>query len=156
MDHGVYVAAHIVAACGALVSGVGALVFPNGSKMHRRFGKGYLVGWAGLSGSGMAFNFTHAGMGAFAILAVVGALFVAAAFALVKLKTRASKSWRRAHYLCMAASLAALLGPTSNQVLWHLGLEYPKPVFWVVICAPWLALLVYARRLDATYAVSRR
>jgi hypothetical protein len=135
--------------------GILAFVFPNGSRAHRRVGVAYLVCWVGIAGLGLVFKSGHAGWSAFDVLAAVGGALVLAAFACVKLKKRIGRQWKRAHYLCMIGSVAALLGPSVNQALWNLGLDYPKPVFFALIAAPWLVMPLWAMRVDATYAPKR-
>jgi uncharacterized membrane protein len=149
------VGVHIAVACGALVTGAGALVVASGTKVHRRLGIGYLVCWGWLAGSSLLFASRHSGTSAFEVLAIVGGVSVAIAYLQVRLRKKLGRRWMRRHYVWMLFSLAALLGPTTNQLFWHLGLDYPKAVFFLVLGAPWLLVPFYVRKLDARYGFAK-
>jgi len=154
MDHSILVRGHIAMAVTALVTGFGALVFPNGTKTHRRLGVAYLAAWSLLGTTAFVFGSSHRGMSMFEIETTIGLVSVAVAYGCVLFRKRIGKRWMRWHYLFMLASLAALLGPTTNQVLWHLGLDYPKWIFYAIIAAPLVAVPLYKRRLDGRYRLA--
>jgi uncharacterized membrane protein len=149
------VGVHIAVASAAHVTRFGALAFPNGTKTHKRLGVGYLVCWGVLAVTAFFFGAQHAGVGAFEVCTTLGATSVIVAYGQVLLRKRSGKRWMRRHYIWMLLSLAALLGPTTNQILWHLGLNYPKLVFFLIIGAPWTVVPFYVRRLDARYGKYR-
>ena len=141
----------MAAACLALASGFGALRFPNGTRTHKRLGVVYLAAWGLLSVSGFTFVSSRPGIDAFGVCAPVGTLSVAMAYGHVLFRRRLGRGWLRGHYQWMLLSLAALLGPSTNQLLWHLGLDYPREVVYLVCGAPLLVWPFYRRRLDLRY-----
>lgn len=148
--------AHMVMACVALLAGIGALVFPNGTKRHKRLGVVYLVSWAFVGVTGLFFGRKGARVSGFEICAGLGMLSTAIAWGCVLLRKRIGASWLHAHYLFMLMSMAALLGPTSNQLVWNLGFDPPRWTFWALIVAPWFVVLPYKKRLDLRFMPKRR
>jgi hypothetical protein len=146
------VQAHVLAAILALLTGIGALVFPNGTKTHKRLGIGYLAAWALVGGTGIFFVARPPHVRAFGVCLGLGVICTAIAWTFVLFRKRIGKSWLRGHYLFMLCSLAALLGPSTNQLLWNLGLEYPKWVFYALVVAPWAVVPFGKRWLDARFA----
>ena len=147
---------HVCSALAGLALGIAALRFPNGTPVHRRIGKGYLLAWVGIGASGFALGADSTSISPFEILTVVGLLFVVLAYGAVLFRRRIGRQWLRYHYRWMTTSLAALVVTAMNQTLLQTVGLYPRWLFWALVLSPFVYMPALHRRLDEQYGFARR
>ena len=145
---------HICSAVAGLALGIAALRFPNGTRTHRRIGKGYLAAWVGIGASGFALGADSPSVSPFEVLTVIGLLFVAAAYGAVLFRRRIGRRWLRYHYVWMTTSLAALVVTALNQTLLQTVGAYPRWVFWALVLSPFAYMPALHRRLDRRFGLA--
>lgn len=146
---------HIGAAVGALITGVLAVRFPNGTRAHRRLGKAYMGMWITLFVGGVIIGWGRPGISAFEVLNALGMSFVTLGYALIPLRRRIGPRWVSLHYICMLTSLAFIIVAAANQMLPRIGVPYPWWGLVVLSILPFFVIPPYVARLDRRY-VRRR
>lgn len=152
MLHTSIVTIHVVGAVAALISGVLAVRFPNGTPRHRGMGKLYVTAWVVFGTTGIYLGAQRPGISPFEVLNVAGALFAGMGIYSIRARKRLGTAWKRLHYRSMLISYAFVAVATLNQILIRLGFEYPLWVFFLIAVLPFPVLIPLRRRLDARYA----
>ena len=150
------VLAHVAAAVAALVAGPLAVRYPNGSPVHRLWGRVYVVGWVVLAVLGAVIGRERDGVSAFEVMNALGLLFVVASLAAIAGRVRIGPRWKRWHYRAMVVSYGFVMAASATQVLLRAGVGVPGWAFALLVAAPFAVLIPVRRRLDAVYAVGVR
>ncbi len=79
--------------------GAAALLAPNGTRVHRRWGKGYVTSWAFLFTSGLIIDTFRPGISVFQLFNIAGIGFAAFAYAAVRWRDRVGHNWLAYHYI---------------------------------------------------------
>lgn len=137
---------HVIAASSALLCGAAALAIPNGTPVHRRWGKGYMASWLFFVLFGIGIDMLEPGVSFFQIFSIAGVSLVAVAYAAVRWRTRFGENWLAHHYIWMVASLVVAWTATLVQVLPRLGITFESwPIFVILQLPPLIGGLVMRR-----------
>jgi len=153
--HTVVLTLHVMSALTALIAGLSAYLFPNGSKPHRRAGRGYLWGWGIFAPTGLWLGAARPEISAFEILTVLGLCAVLIGVLALRRKRRLGPVWRHHHLRWMIISYAFVVVASLNQLLNQLNVSQPAWLFWLLVVAPFLVLPPLIRRVRARYPVSQ-
>ncbi len=146
---------HVLSAITALVAGMCAYLFPNGTKTHRRAGRGYLWGWGIFAPTGLWLGAARPDVSAFEILTVLGLCAVLIGAIALRRKRALGPVWRHQHLRWMITSYAFVVVATLNQLLNQLDVSSPPWLFWLLVFAPFLILPPLIRRMRARYPISQ-
>ncbi len=154
--HKLLLTVHVLSAVTALVAGMCAYLFPNGTKAHRRAGRGYLWAWGIFAPSGLWLGAARTEISAFELLTLLGLCAVLIGVIALRRKRALGPVWRHHHLRWMIISYAFVVVATLNQLLNQLDVPRLPWLFWLLVFAPFLILPPLIRRVRARYPVSEQ
>lgn len=138
---------HIVGVLLALSCGFLAFRYPNGTKVHRLLGRGYILGWLLLTTGGTLLGARHPGISVFEILTWIGAVMTLRAL-FITCCARRTKGWRERHYEAMLLSYVFVIQGSLNQILSRvLPNDMMLPLLVLLVVAPFFGIPIAMKRL---------
>ena len=152
----VVVLTHAASAASAIIAGVLALTYPNGTPRHHLFGKLYLLCWSLLVIGGAIIGSWHPGFSIFQLINLLGFISVLIAYSIILARERIGPTWLHHHYNWMVTSMAFLVVGTIHVLLRHAFGWVPDWLFVAMVAAAAPTTSWYVRRLDRRYGYPKR
>ena len=131
-------ATHAAFGLAALVCGLGVLLLPKGTALHRRIGLLYAMTMVLLNGTALAIYDLFGGFGVFHVLALVSLTTLAAGVLPVWL--RRPRDWMEIHARCMSWSYAGLVAAFFSEI----GARLPGVGFLPGVLVPTVVVIAVA------------
>jgi uncharacterized membrane protein len=152
--HTLLLTLHVASAVVALMTGLLAYRYPNGSPAHRRAGRGYIWAWGLFAPSGLWLGAARPALSPFEIITLLGLCAVIIGVVALRRKRQLGPVWRHHHLRWMIISYAFVVVATVNQLLNQLEVSRPPWLFWLLVFAPFFVLPPLIRRVRHRYPIT--